>query len=150
MEVEEYIGNVFMVKFYLKAHSLSPNKYHFLTNYGAAQTVIFTVIAIMLAVFKEREVEYPSFAFMGSNTKFCDERADELKANTKRFRSYKRIISIFFGSQTFEFIKDETASILIIKNRGAKIDEQMSIILQHIYNNYEILEINLMSDDGKA
>lgn len=136
-----------MVKFYLKAHSLSPNKYHFLTGFGAAQTVIYTVIDIMLTIFREREIDNPSFAFMGSNTIYGNGREDEQRANTKRFQSYKRIISIFFGGQTFEFIKDENASILIVKNRSADIDEEMNIIIQHIYNNYEILEINLISED---
>ena len=147
VEVEEYIGYVFMVKFYLKSHAQSPDKFHFLTNIGAAQSVIFTVIHIMLSIFNLHQGAYPSFAFMGSNTKFGDEREDEQKSNTKRFQSYKKIISIFFGTETFEFIKDENASILIIKNRRANIDVHMATIIEYIYINYEILEINLISED---
>lgn len=147
VEVEEYLGSVFMVKFFLKAHRNSPLRYNLMTNLGAAQKVIYTVIHIMLRIFNELHAQNPSFAFMGSNTKYGDEREDEQKANTKRFRSYKKIVSIFFGQETFEYIKDENASILIMKNREAMIDNEMNIILEYIYGNYEILEINLISED---
>jgi len=149
VEIEEYVGHVFMVKFYLKAHRQSPLRYNLLTNLGAAQKIIYTVIHIMLNIFREFHDQKPSFAFMGSNTKYGDERADEQKANNKRFRTYKKIVSIFFGTETFEYIKDDNASILIMKNRDAIIDKEMTLIIQHIYKNYEILEINLISEDNK-
>lgn len=147
VEVEEYIGKVYMVKFFLKNHRNSPDRFHLMTDFGSAQKVIFTVIHIMLEIFQANRTAHPSFAFMGSNTIYGDGRPDEDKANTKRFRSYKSIMSIFFGVETFEYIKDENASILIMKNRAAKIDIQMSNILKYIYQNYEILEINLISED---
>lgn len=147
VEVEQYVGHVFMVKFYLKAHAKSPNRFNLLTSLGSAQKVIFTVIHIMLAIFHEFGQYHPSFAFMGSNTKYTDGREDEQKANTKRYQSYKKIMAIFFGINTYEFIKDENASILIMKNRYAGIDKEMEAILEYIYRNYEILEINLISED---
>ena len=91
-----------MVKFFLKAHRYSPLRYNLLTNFGSAQKVIFTVIHIMLELFREFQDRSPSFAFMGSNTKYGDGREDEQKANNKRFRSYRKIVSIFFGAETFE------------------------------------------------
>ena len=103
-----------------------------MTNLVAAQKVIYTVIHIMLRIFNELYHQHPSFAFMGSNTKYPDERADEQKANTKRFSSYKKIVSVFFGPETFEYIKDENASILILKNRSSMIDIEMNQILEYI------------------
>ncbi|WP_158275404.1 hypothetical protein, partial [Pedobacter sp. HMWF019] len=77
-----------------------------------AQKVIFTVIQIMLEIYRKKIAFNPSFTFMGANTKYNDKRPDEEKANTKRYKSYKKILAIFFGRNTFQFIEDLNASIL--------------------------------------
>src|SRR5690606_29310101 len=89
--VEEYDHKIFVVKFFLKNHSSSKNKYNFVTNKGSASAskVIRTVINIILEVIKGNELA--SIGFLGSEKFSNKNNIKEGKSNTQRFRIYKYI-----------------------------------------------------------
>ncbi len=110
--VEEYSFNVFVVKFHLKAHSDSDNKYRILTNAEYAPSIIATCIEIMLDHYNENP--YSSFGFVGINS--LDE---ESKENTKRFRVYRRVMENFFSPVHFTHYVYEKQSAYLMLNKDS-------------------------------
>lgn len=56
IRVEEYQHNVFAIKFHLKAHSSSENKYNLTTKFYDAPRVLSTTIGVMVELFKQNAV----------------------------------------------------------------------------------------------
>lgn len=105
--VEVYMRDFYAVKFHLKAHRNSPNKYNLMTGLNEARPVINTCIAIM------QEIGHinprASFGFIGANMQ------DESDVNTKRFRVYRRLMATYFTEQSFEhYFNIKKSSYLLI------------------------------------
>lgn len=144
VEFDEFIGNVFLVKFYQKNHSGSPNKYNILTNSGWSCSVIYTVFDLMLRTWRNNSFGNVSFAFMGSNTISANGN-EEPKKNTKRFHFYKVMIANFVGDKNFTFKQNIDSSIFVMLNkRNTSVESHMKTILKYIYTNYSILDIDLI------
>lgn len=63
-EVEHYNLDLYAIKFYLKSHQNSKDKFTVLTNLHEARPVIYTCIAILIDIFHQNNKA--SFAFIGS------------------------------------------------------------------------------------
>ncbi len=124
VEVEEYDHDLYAIKYYLKAHELSPNKFKLLTGLNQPAPVIRTCINIML-YFIERRNPWASFIFIGAQLK-----VEDSQKNTKRFRVYKSVMENFFKPIDFDHYYKEENSIYIILNK-LKIENDANI-LQHI------------------
>lgn len=107
--VEVYDQHFYAVKFHLKNHRLSPNKYQLMTGYGEARPVINTCIQIMVDV-AQRDCR-SSFGFVGANM------IDEPENNTKRFRVYRRFMATFFSDVQFEHLSYAEKSAYILLRR---------------------------------
>ena len=108
--VEVYEHDFYAIKFHLKAHRHSPDKYNLMTGLNEARPVINTCIAIM------QEISYinphSSFGFIGANMQ------DESDINTKRFRVYRRFMATYFTEQIFGhyFNIHKSTYLLILKS----------------------------------
>ena len=72
--VERYEHDIYAVKFHLKAHRHSKNKYNIKTGTFEPRTIIQTCINIMLDVYHENK--HASFGFIGSNSEGEDTSHD--------------------------------------------------------------------------
>ena len=111
--------SLYVLKFFDKNHRLSDNKFSLLTADGEAPAIINTNIAILQYFYKQNP--YASFAFMGAPTQ------EEIETNiqnhhhsaysTKRFKLYRRIMSLFFNPAQFLHVQNIQCSAYLMANR---------------------------------
>lgn len=94
--VEVYQHDFYAMKFHLKAHRHSDNKYNLLTGLNEARPVINTCIVIMQEIYNINP--RASFGFIGANMQ------NEPTVNTKRFRVYRRFMATYFKEDSFEHL----------------------------------------------
>jgi hypothetical protein len=135
--VEEYIGQIFIVKFYPHSHHSSPDKYNVLVNDYDAARVIKTAIYIMRFLFEQHPEA--SFGFLAANT--ITETAAEILFYNKRFQIYSQLMADYFSSNIFVHISSETNSAYLLINRcHTDIDTFTDNALQMFIRNYPDLE----------
>lgn len=118
VEIEVYIHNIYIVKFYLKKDKQNPLKYHLLTNENRGSRVISTCIRIMFDIFSQNKLA--SFGFIGANTIQKESGFEEPKQSTKRFKIYKMTMQALFGAETFTHYADNKHSAyLMVNNKSA-------------------------------
>ena len=133
--------SLFVIKFFDKNHRLSDDKFNFMVADGEASTIINTNIAIMQYFYNKNP--YASFAFMGAPTKEEIRENTQLNRhsayNTKRFRLYKRIMSLFFNPARFLHIQNANCSAYLIANRDflyPEKDEKLKRIILTLKSAY--------------
>lgn len=77
VNVERYDNEIYIIKFHLKNHSNSDNKYSILSGLHDMPRILATCIKIMLDIYDKNP--YASFGFIGANS------LGETQNNTKRF-----------------------------------------------------------------
>lgn len=107
--VEEYDYNIYAIKFHLKQHRFSPNKYSFKTNTFEPRVIVQTCINIMIDIYHENDLA--SFGFIGSNSE------GEPTEMTKRFRFYRAIMATYFSDKHFEHIEITDKSTYMMVNK---------------------------------
>ena len=132
--VEVYERHLYAVKFHLKVHRHSPDKYNLLTGLNEARPVIYTCIAIMQEI-GEKDLQ-ASFGFIGANMK------GESVSYTKRFRVYSRIMATYFSENTFEhfMLLSKSAYLLIRKSELSKhpdLLEDLNAKFKLLYDYFE-------------
>jgi hypothetical protein len=130
VNVEEYENFVYVIKFHLKSHSLSKNKYKLRTNLKDANRVIMTCINIMLFFYEKNP--YSSFGFIGSNDLGESENA------TKRFNFYKRLMETFFSPIKFVHLEYPKRSAYLLLNRDnlkPSLKKEIESLFLRIYPN---------------
>lgn len=112
VNVEEYDYHVMIIKFYLKAHSLSSKKYQYLTNLNDAPRLIRTCTNIMLDILSKNP--YSSFGFVAAQS------LEEVENNSKRFNVYRILMSSWFSPERFfhKEYKEQNAYLMLNKNYG--------------------------------
>jgi len=112
--VEVYEDDFYALKFHLKAHRNSPNKYSLMTGLNEARAVINTCIAVMLEIASVNE--RASFGFIGASME------TESEVNTKRFRVYKRFMATYFSEDAFVHLFNirKSSYVLIRKSELAR------------------------------
>ncbi len=105
--VEVYNEHFYAIKFHLKQHRDSQNKYRILTKLNEVRPVINTCVAIMQEVASNDPLS--SFGFIGANME------GESTVETKRYRIYRRVISTLFGNELFEhfFFPAKSAYVML-------------------------------------
>lgn len=109
VRVECYDKDAYAVKFYLKNHRLSPNKYQMLTNTYEPRRIIYSVMNVMLHIFSQNR--QASFAFIGANSE------GESESETKRYRVYCRIVANLLGNKEFEHYENKSKSAYALISR---------------------------------
>ncbi len=107
IRVEEYPNDFYAVKFHLKAHSDSKDKYRLTTGYNDMPTCVSTCIQVMLEIAEKNPIA--SFGYIGANS------LGEEKENTKRFRIYNRVMQNFFlpANYAHHFLVKESVYLLL-------------------------------------
>ena len=121
-EVEVYVLDIYIVKFFLKKHKRNPLKYNILTNENKCSKVVSTCIRIMLQIHHKNPKA--SFGFLGAN--IIDEEIgyEEPKSATKRFMVYRRAMYALFGTETFTHYVDlEHSAYLMISNKNDSVED---------------------------
>lgn len=118
VHVEEYQYEVYVLKFYLKNHRLSPKKYQLITGFGCPSRVIYTCVCIMIDEFYKKRNPYASFGFIGAQLPEESEKGDH--ANTKRFRLYRKIMAGKISDIYFEHKEYPAKSAYLMLNRERK------------------------------
>lgn len=138
VEVFYYDYNVYAIKFFMKKHKLSENRYSLTypqkfkekrgckTGNSNFLKVMNTVLKITLEISKKDNLA--SFGFMGApKLKESDPEknaeninADNTVANTKRYKVYHLYARRYFNPSDFEYIDSSTSSILLLRNNRNK------------------------------
>ena len=134
----EYNIGVFAVKFYLKIHKSSPDRYRIITNKGDAIPILKTVISIMVDVLRKNEDA--SFAFIGMPKK------NEKKDLTKRYCVYRELCKKYFNPNSFDHFYDERWSFYSLLNKRVNTDkvykELAKIAKEELKDEQSIREIS--------
>ena len=130
-----------VLKFFDKNHRFSNNKYSLLNSDGEASAIINTNIAILLYFYQKNP--FASFAFMGAPTQEEAEKNSQTKKHfahdTKRFRLYRRIMSLFFNPVRFAHIQNPLCSAYLIANRdylNPNTDATLKSMIQRLKTAY--------------
>lgn len=137
-EVEHYKCDLYAVKFYLKAHQNSKERFNVLTNLYEARPVIYTCIAILIDVYHQNNKA--SFAFIGSpspkeilreNENSCLKKENR----TQRFRIYSTLMSTFFSETHFEHRNSPRHSLYLMRNKSSNNSlKDIQAMINTIYN----------------
>lgn len=137
-QVEHYNLNLYAIKFYLKNHKDSPNRFTVLTGKFEARPVIHTCIAIMIHIYNLNH--NASFAFIGSPSYKEIKREEEnpkmkKENNTQRFRIYSTLMYTYFRPEKFEHFNSIKQSLYLMLNRASKhTKSEMQDMINEIYN----------------
>jgi len=117
VNVEEYEYQIFVVKFHLKEHANSVNKYKIVSNFGDTSRIINTCLHIMIDMYKE----YPkaSFGFIGVD---------------KRYPIYKRIMENVFSPNKFVHINEDPYNAYLLFNKNSETTQNnVSEMFERVY-----------------
>jgi hypothetical protein len=122
VEVEVYVLDIYIIKFFLKKHKRNPFKYNLLTNENRCSRIVSTCIRIMIEIHDKNPKA--SFGFLGANIIEQESGFEEPKNATKRFMVYKRAMYALFGTETFtHYIDLEHSAYLMISNKNSSVDD---------------------------
>ncbi len=144
VRVERYPYHFYGIKFYLKAHAHSDQKYNLLTNFNEPRPILNTCICIMLDIFQKDSKA--SFGFIGAETLSEKEKriATGIESLTKRMSFYRRLLNTYFpqSNEYFEhYIDNQKSSYLIINRHQLETDSDLinkinSYFTEH-YNDFD-------------
>lgn len=138
-EVEHYHYELYAIKFYLKAHQDSKERFNELTRLNEARPVINTCIAILVDIFKSNPKA--SFAFIGSPS-YKEIEREKKKPNckkenrTQRFRIYSTLMYTYFSETYFEHRNSPKYSLYLMRNKSG--DFTLKAIQDMINSVYDI------------
>lgn len=122
--VECYDLHVYAVKFHLKRHRNSPDKYSIMTGTGEPRRIINTCVSIMLEIAKEDPRS--SFGFIGSNM------IDENINCTKRYKVYRTLMLTYFSDVHFTHKTNEEKSSYLLIRKSELLNNS------HLMNDLEL------------
>lgn len=130
IRVEEYKHDFFGVKFHLKAHSDSINKYNLTTNFNDMTGCVSTCVAVMLEIAEDNQ--FASFGFIGANSN------GEPKKNTKRYRIYQLLMKSKFSPIDYSHHTNVSESIYLLLRKNN---------IKHHHSIFEIAKEFVQSSD---
>lgn len=132
--VECYRHHFYAVKFHLKNHRYSDNKYRYMTKLNEARQVIHTCINIMLEIAMEDDLS--SFGFIGANS------IGESIKETKRFQVYKILMATYFSEEHFLHVQNvnKSAYVMIRKEMQRKRPEILDELNDSFISEYDYFE----------
>jgi hypothetical protein len=130
INVENYKYDFYHIKFHLKNHTASKNKYRIQTNTFDAFRIISTCFNVLFHIFEKNR--YASFGFIGMSSK--NEKIKENKQN-KRFRIYRRKALNLFSENDFIHVENlDNNAYFLINRHNPEINLQDKI--KNMINDY--------------
>jgi len=127
--LQEFPFHFMGVKFYLKAHTDSLNKYKLLTKNNDVQGCVRTCIEIMLSLLMNNPKT--SYGFIGANL------VGENPNNTKRFRVYRQVMENLFSPLRFtHYSLQEESVYLMLNNTMLKESPHFFQVIKKSYLEY--------------
>lgn len=128
--------DVFAIKFYCTKDKRSDYKYNKIVNKGDLGNIFISCAKVVPLLL----LEYPtaSFGFCGARTVDFKSKKVENYINNQRFRIYKNIVSMKFGTKTFTHYEyEQISSYLLINNNSDVIISEKNIkkMFSSNYNN---------------
>ncbi len=109
--------DVFAIKFYCSKDKRSDFKYNKIVNKGDLGNIFITCAKIIPLLLKDYPIA--SFGFCGARSVDFKSRKVENYLNNQRFRIYKNIVSIKFGTKTFTHYEyEQISSYLLVNNKS--------------------------------
>jgi hypothetical protein len=132
--VEVYDDDFYAVKFHLKAHRYSADKYNLMTGLNEARPVINTCITIMCEIGKKNP--HASFGFIGANMH------DESTYSTKRFRIYSTMMATYFAKNVFShYVLIDKSAYLLIRKAELELHPELltklNVKFKQMYNYFD-------------
>lgn len=140
VRVEEYLYHFYGVKFYLKAHAHSDQKYNLLTGFNEPRQLVRTILCMMIDIHKKDAKA--SFGFIGAETIQEQELRKQtgIEKMTKRMSFYRQMLNSYFPQEDAYYVHyiDEAKSTYLIINKGElkKDPELIQKINQYFSDNY--------------
>jgi hypothetical protein len=126
-EFEDY--HLCIIKFFLKAHSLSEKKFQLMTKNDEAASLITTCIVIMWEFYKANP--YRSFGFIGMNSEGEDANT------TKRFRLYAKVMARKFSPKEFKhLIYPKKSAYLMLNIHAAETNPKLLDSIETFFDKY--------------
>lgn len=117
VEVEGFEKEFYGIKFYWKGVERSKKRYSMLTNDYEPRTIVRSCIEVMLKYYEKNPLA--SFGFVAARDLEEDIRGKKninMKAGSRRFRFYQRMLVNLFGPKTFCQMADTTNTIYLMIN----------------------------------
>jgi len=131
--VEEFPFKVYILKFFLKSHTNSENRFTLMTNDAQGIRVLSTCFTAIIHFKKEIDQD-ASFGFMGAQ-----KPSEESEVNTQRFRIYSRKGKTFFDPERFIHVENKNNSSYLILDKKVHSDETIPKIQQMFESIYPTL-----------
>lgn len=137
LRAEFHEEDVFVIKFYVKAHRKSDLKYSKIVNRGDYGNIFISCVKCIPLLLEH----HPSASFGLIGSPSYDSRSKRIESyfNNQRFKIYSRVAAEKIGTETFTHIKDENISgYLLINNCHTETDKKMKAIkdmFAKTYNN---------------
>jgi hypothetical protein len=120
IKVEEFDKKIFILKFFLKTHTMSDNRFNVLTGERDAFRIFSTCLNVLYYIKSEVETE-ASFGFIGARA-LGKEDNDE---NTQRFRIYSTKGKTFFNPDNYIHVQNIKNSTYLILDRRLHTEESV-------------------------
>lgn len=128
--LEEYKHNMFIVKFHLKCHNKSDDRYNRMTKFNDVSKVLRTCIDIMVEIYRANP--YSSFGFAGANM------IDEELPENKRYRVYRAIMKRFFSTKYFWHNQKVYKNLYFLINKNNSESDLEQKIIDSLSEIYDI------------
>ena len=126
VEVEVYVHDTFVLKFYPLRFKRLKNKYRYISGDNILKELLGTCLAIFKGYFDR--IPTASFGFMATGSIVGD--FQENQENNQRFQIYKQVMQNVFGDETFAHYIDVSYSAYLMANRANQLDSFV-VDMQH-------------------
>ena len=130
--IEAFTFQVYVLKFFLKSHSSSVNRFTLLTNDNQGLRILSTCFTAIIH-FKTEIDKDASFGFMGAQ-----KDTEDSDVNTQRFRIYSGKGKNFFDPEHFIHVENKSNSSYLILDRRIHSDEiipEIQKMFESIYSD---------------
>jgi len=135
IEVEEYLFNIYVLKFFPARLKKHPRRFNVLTGENKMGKIVATCIQLILQILKKNPMA--NFGFLGSHTFDPKRFYEEGKECTKRFKIYRYAVYNLIGEEYFShFMEEKNSTYLLINNKHEDVDlikEQANIMFDTIF-----------------
>jgi len=131
IEVEQYLHEIFVIKFYRKQDKPRDCKFNILTNENNCTKIISTCIQVLITILQSHP--NASFGFLGSHT--IDGDNVEPRENTKRFKVYKTAMENLIGDDIFIHSMDVVHSTYLMINKNNSPEDEFLIKAREMFED---------------
>lgn len=131
IEVEQYLNEIFIIKFYRKQDKSRDCKFNILTHENNCTKIVSTCIQVLIRILQTHPKA--SFGFLGSHT--IDGDKVEARNNTKRFKVYKAAMENLIGDTVFAHSMDVIHSTYLMINKQNEPEDEFLTTAREMFED---------------